>query len=650
MKRFPVLAPLLCMLPLALCAAVPLPEEPDERANWIANPSFEVGSAACPVDWVFLNQHETTTGSWDESSARSGARGVAVHGAGGLAYGRWITPYAIPLDPGQRYRFSYWYRGTGAQVYVQGRATAMDAKGVYTADLAQRYKIPLGATPPTPAWTRVAGEFSAPGYPSWAQLCLGGSGRDTAEFDDIRLARPGLLRLEPTSPLLLAPGAVSRFVVYAEELRDLAEADVAWQVQSAHFALRGVTRDAAGSRWILELAATNSGVADVELQATPAGGAPLRLSLPRIARIHGGTGGAFAFVAMTDLHFYRPGANERNEKFGRLAASVNALDPLFAVALGDQLEIHSGYRDEEKKFQVEAVREQLARLQMPLFMVAGNHEIDKNYEGAGTQWYFEKLLQVAPQFALEVDGTLLAGLDLTAPGLCDREHGAAFLRAGQADWISGLLGAYRGRLPILAAHVPPYNEFSEGADRDQFLTLLFTNHVRAFLAGHLHYTKDEWVRNPAADGAARPPWPAPQPLATSAEGTRRLADPANTVFLTTTTGSAFLLGGYAFNGYRYVLVRDQEIVWQDVLPISLGITRDAPAPNIVTYTVSNGAHKAVAGLPLRADLPAGSVRATLDGAPLPVQVTTNEAGRQIAWVQPDIATNRTVTITLRADR
>jgi hypothetical protein len=641
-----ILFPSLLLLSLGAHAA----DDPEGPANWISNPSFEVGSQACPVDWVFFNQHETTTGAWDGSAARSGAAGVAVRGAGGLAFGRWITPYGIPLEPGQRYRYAYWYRGTGAQVYVQGRASSLTPEGLYTVDLARRFKTPLGATPATTEWTRVAGEFVAPGYPSWAQLCLSGSGRDHCAFDDVFLSRPGLLVLEPRVPQVLPVGATVRLSLYAEELRDLEPAAVQWKVESGNFSLRTVERDPVRRCWNLQLEATRAGVADVAVQAARSGGTPLALQLPRWARVHDGTGGAFAFAALTDLHFYRPGRNERNEIFGRLADTLNALDPLFALSLGDQMEIHSGYRDEEKKQEVEAVREQLARVRVPLFQLAGNHEIDKSYEGAGTQWYAGKLLQVAPHFALEVDGALLAGVDLTAPGLCDREHGAAFLRAGQAEWLEGVLGSYTGRLPVLAGHVPPYNEFSESADRDQFLALLFKHRVRAFLAGHLHYTKDEWVRNPAADGAVRPPWPAPQPLARSADGTRRLADPANTVFLTTTTGSAFLLGGYPFNGYRYLLVRDQQIVWQDVLPVSLGIARSEPAPNVVTYAVSNGPHKAVSALPLRADLPPGRVQATLDGAPLPVQVTTNGAGRLVAWVQPDIATNRTVTVTLRSDR
>ncbi|MBU0678984.1 MAG: metallophosphoesterase [Verrucomicrobia bacterium] len=636
---------------LSLCLAAPARalDNLPEAANWIANSSFEVGSGDCPVDWKFFNQHEVITGTWDGSSAHSGAQGVAVHGDGGLAYGRWLTPYRIPFEPGERCRVSFWYRGAGAQVYLQGRASSLNVSGIYSNNLTKYYKTMLGPTPATSDWTYVETEFAAPDYPSWAQLCLGGSGRDTCEFDDIMLARTGLVLIDPTSPLLTAPGATNHFTFYAEELRDHATNTVIWQVESDHFALQSVSLDATQKLWTLEVIATNTGVADIIFLAATNGSPSVSLSLPRAARVHAGTGGAFAFTVMTDLHFYRPGSNERNDKFGKLADSLNALDPLFAISLGDQLEIHSGYRDEEKKYEVAAVQEQLARVEVPLFKVAGNHEVDKSYEGSGTQWYFEKLMQVTPYFSLEVDGTLIAGVDDSAPGNCAREHGGAFLRDGQAAWVSDLLGSYTGRMPILCAHISPYTEFANSADRDQLMTIIFTNRVRAFLAGHLHYTKDEWVRNPVADGGLGPPWPTPTLLTNSAAGTLKLADASNTVFLTTTTGSAFLLGGSPFNGYRYLLVRDQAIVWQDVLPISLSVTRTTPADNIVTYYLTNGVDKAITGLPLRADLPDGTVTATLDAAPLAVDVTTNSMARLIVWVQPDIPTGTTATVSIRSD-
>lgn len=616
-----------------------------EAANWIANPSFEVGSQDCPVDWVFLNQHEATTGSWGASDARTGRQGVGLRTQTGMAYGRWITPYAIPFGPATKGRVSFWYRGTGAQVYLAGQASSLAPDGRYESDLSKTFKLALGPTPATSEWTCVEAEFTTPGYASWAQLTLGVHGKGECSFDDVTLTRAGLLLVEPATAWLAGVGETNRLVVYAEELRNVDPAGVTWQVDSAVYRLLRVTPEPAKKTWALDIVATRPGVADITIQAIPRDGAPLSLALPRAARAYEPTGGTFAFVAMTDLHFYRPGANERNEKFGRLAGSVNALDPLFALSLGDQLEIHSGLRDEEKKLRVMAAREQLARVEAPLFLLAGNHEIDKTYEGAATQWYHEKLLGAAPNYAFQVDGTLFAGFDVTSPGLCQREHGASFQRAGQAEWLARQLGTYTGRLPIVAAHITPYTEFVDGSERDFLMNLLFTNRVRAYLSGHLHYTQDRWVRNPAADGKAGPSWPEPRPLTNSAI----LADPGNTAFLTTTTGSAFMLGDVKMNGYRYVLVRDQEIVWQDVLPLSLSIARENPAPNRVVYTLSNGVDKAVSGLPLRADLPPGKVTATRNGVPLAPRVTVRPDGRQAVWVQADVATQAVVRVEVQAD-
>ena len=617
-----------------------------EAANWIANPSFETGGQDCPVDWVFLNQHESTTGSWGTSEARTGRQGVGLQAHTGMAYGRWITPYAIPFSPGTKGRVAFWYRGTGAQVYLAGQASSLALDGRYEADVSKTFKLLLGPTPATSEWTYVEAAFVTPGYASSAQLTLGVMGKGACSFDDVMLTRAGLLLVEPTTAWLARVGETNRLVVYAEELRNADPAEVTWTVDALAYRLLRATPDPVRKAWILEVVATRPGVADLTIQATPPGGAPLTLPLPGVARVHEGTGGAFAFVAMTDLHFYRPGTNERNEKFGRLADSVNALDPLFALSLGDQLEIHSGLRDEEKKLRVMGAREQLARIQVPLFLLAGNHEIDKTYEGAATQWYHEKLLGAAPYYAFQVDGALFAGFDVSSPGLCQREHGASFLRAGQAEWLARQLSTYTGRLPIVAAHISPFTEFVDGPDRDLLLTLLYTNRVRAYLSGHLHYTQDRWVRNPLADGKLGPPWPTPQPLTRS----DLLADPLNTAFLTTTTGSAFMLGDVKMNGYRYVLVRDQEIVWQAVLPISLTIARSSPAPNVVTYQLTNGNEAAMEGLPLRADLPPGKVTATLNNAALPAQIATNTAGQQVVWVQPSIAKGLSATITIRVDQ
>ena len=616
-----------------------------EAANWIANSSFEVGGQDCPVDWVFLNQHEATTGSWGASDARVGRQGVGLRTHTGMAYGRWITPYAIPFGPATKGRVSFWYRGTGAQVYLAGQASSLAPDGRYEADVSKNFKQVLGPTPATSEWTYVEAEFTTPGYASWAQLTLGVLGKGDCSYDDVKLTRAGLLLVEPNTAWLAGVGETNRLVVYAEELRNADPSGVVWQVDSSAYRLLRATPDPAKKTWVLDVVATRPGVADLIIQATPRGGAPLTLALPRVARVYEATGGTFAFVAMTDLHFYRPGANERNDKFGKLAGSVNALDPLFVLSLGDQLEIHSGLRDEEKKLRVMAAREQLARVQAPVFLLAGNHEIDKTYEGAASQWYHEKLLGAAPYYAFQMDGTLFAGFDVSSPGLCQREHGASFQRAGQAEWLARQLGSYTGRLPIVAAHITPFTEFVSGPDRDLLLTLLYTNRVRVYLSGHLHYTQDRWLRNPVADGKAGPPWQTPQLLTNSTV----LADPGNTVFLTTTTGSAFMLGDVKMNGYRYVLVRDQEIVWQDVLPLSLSIARDNPSPNRVVYSISNGVEKAVSGLPLRAELPAGKVTATINKTPVTPLVTVRPDGRQVVWVQADIPTQASVQVELRVD-
>ena len=640
---------MVCILWLGVSNAPALEALP-EAANWISNPSFETGSGACPVDWFFANQHELTVGSWTNTSAFSGSNGVRVTGQSGLAFGRWMTPYRMFLEPGKNYRFSYRYRGVGSTVYLLGHPAALGSNGLFQVNLSNNFKRVLGSGS-TSNWTYVETNYIAPGSGLWAQMCLVmETGNLLSEYDEIDMSRPGIVVLDPSGPLVTSVGKTNRVVVYVDELRTNTPATVTWTITSDNFALRGVEHDPTNMTWALLVESVASGVADVTLRAAPSVGSAITNRLLRFARVRPGADSTFAFAALADTQFYRPGPNERNDRFGQIAGSLNALDPAFAVALGDQMDDTRGMWDEDKKLVSDAVRQQLGRLNVPVFSLPGRHEIGKFYEGAQTRWFHEKYLQQPSCFAVEVDGTLIAGLDLTAVGDSERENGGAFLRAGQAAWFQSVLGAYTGRLSIVAGHVPVYGEFEDGADRDQLLGLLYTNRVRAVLSGYRHETVDQWIRNPHADGQTSAPWPTNVVvLADAAAGSLKLADASNTVFLSTVTACADLQGAATFHGYRYLLVRNQQIVWQDVLPLSLSITRSSSVPHTVTFRITNGNDKAVNGLPLRAELPYGLVTATLNGAPLAVDVTALPDGRKETWVQVDIATGTDAEIVLRSE-
>ncbi|MBU0678983.1 MAG: metallophosphoesterase [Verrucomicrobia bacterium] len=619
-------------------------------ANWISNPSFETGSADCPVDWFFANQQETTTGGWTNASAHSGSGGARITGQTGLSFGRWMTPYRMYLEPGKRYRVSFWYRGNGAGVHLIGHPVTLDANGSFQVNLYNNYKRVIASGLSSASWTYFETNFVASGSGIWAQLCLVmETGNKTAEFDDVAIARPGLVVIDPIAPAVTALGMTNSIVVYCDTLRTNDLSTVDWSIDSTNLTLRSVALDTTNRTWTLGLEATAAGVADLTLRATPDGGSLITNRLARFARVRPGTGGPFAFAVVADAQIYQSVASERNERFGQMAASLNALDPLFAISLGDQMDESAGLWDEEKIMIADAGRTQFGRLACPLFALPGLHESDRFYEGSQTRWYHEKYLKRPAYFSLEVEGTLIAGVDTTPVGAAERESGGGFLRLGQAEWLAAVLGSYTGRLPIVAGHVAPYDEFGAEADRDLYLGLLYTNRVRAVLAGHRHETLDQGIRNPAVDGQTSPPWSSNlTTLADAAAGIAMLADPSNTVFLTTVTACADLQGAATFRGYRYLLVRDQQIAWQDVLPLSLSVTCSSSAPNTVTFHLTNGSDKAVSGLPLHVELPAGVASAELNGSPLVVQATTLPGGRQEVWAQADIGTNMTAEVVFRS--
>ncbi len=621
-------------------AAASLHAEVPAAANLISNPSFEEGEDNDPVDWAYFLQHEKTTGTSDASAAHTGARGASVKGEGGVSFGRWITPYRIPLEAGTKYRVSFWYRGKGGEVYLFGHPAQLTSSGKLTLKLNSPFKISVAKPAQADVWTFVEAEITSPGSTSWAQLALSGSARDTVAFDDISIERAGLTLLEPRIPQVVPPGTAVTLKFNSPELRSAAAGSVTWKTGTGTV-FKSATKNAADNTWDVVVEPQSDAALDIE--AAVGTGKPVKLNIPKFFRVTPpGSENLFAFAAITDAHFYRPGTNERNTTFARVAATLNALDPLFVISLGDQMEIHSGQRDEDKKWICEAVRQQLATVTAPVFTVAGNHEIDRAYEGPGTRWYQEKYLGQPRFWDFRVGKALFAGLDVSTPGIAAREHGASFLDPAQDARLDALLSAPREAPPIIAAHISPFNEWTDLPDRDRFLSLLLGKKAGVLLTGHTHYTSDVAVTN----GQTAPPWPAPEPLADPAAAQAALDAPNKTTILTTTSVCAFRLGTEKLLGFRYLLVRDGKVTWQDVLPSSLEVTRDQPSPATVNFTIKTTPEKALAGLPLMARLPAGSISATVDGQSAPCTTQNLSDGSVLALVQADVAAGATATATI----
>lgn len=621
-----------------------MPPDVAEAVNLLANPSFEEGSDLSPVDWVFVNQCQRMAGHWVGESARSGRQCVSVEGDGGLAYGRWMTACRLPIEAGKRYRLGFWYKGHGGSVYLLGNECLFDAgSGVLTENLGHAYQTVVVKTEPSDEWRFYTGDFTAPDYPSWARVCLAGGGRETCFFDDVSLVPSGLHLVMPRSPMLCETGGTVTVEMRFEPETAVTEAPVDWGVSTPGLRLVRATADPARKTWRLDLQPVTPGLKDLAIHCRR-GGTDFTLTRRNFLRAHPPLHGTFAFAVFTDAHLYRPGVNERNELFGRFTALANTLDPLFALGLGDQMEISSGATDTQKKWIAEAVREQLGRLSVPVCVVAGNHEIDKTVEGAGTRWYQEKYFGQPACQGFEAGGWFFAGIDTTVGGIYGRDHGGGFVHPGQSAWLdSALRSAHERGLPaVLWTHVPPYGEFPDGQERDHLLGLVYSNDVRLVLSGHIHNTLSQCTSNPFKAGRVAPPWPKPETLPDCATAVARLANPVNTLFLTTTTVSAFLLGGSRFNGFLYVWVREGRIAWVDTIPLSLSLVEERKSKDSKRFRIHNGPEKALTGLPLRLDTLPGRFTVLSGGRELPVVKLAGSC-----WVQVDVPAGGEITLDVR---
>jgi 3',5'-cyclic AMP phosphodiesterase CpdA len=596
-------------------SADPMPHglELDGPHNWISNPSFEDGEDNDPVDWCFFREHEDSIGRCGPGLGRNGSGGVSIAGRGGLSFGRWITPYRIPLNPATSYRVSFWYRGQGAQVTIVGHQVEMDGDGRLSTDLMNPFQRVISSPKASDSWQFVEATFTTPGKPLWGQLCLSVKGRNECGFDDISLERPGLSLLAPTIPQLCPTGTRQSMRLHAPELVSLEEAAVTWEVGEG-LTLFAARKDVASASWILDIVVDKS--CDLEIRARPLGGTTLTITRPQFFRTLANPDHTlFTFAAITDTHFYRPGANERNDLFAGIAATINALDPAFVLSLGDQMEAHNGRRDEDKKLICHAITEQLGKLSMPVFAIAGNHEIDRSYEGAGTRWYHEKYLGFPRFWSFDIGDVRFAGVDVSSPGMASREHGASFLDARQDQWLETVLTPKEHSLTVVAGHISPFGEWANRPDRDRFLSLLLGNRVDLYLCGHTHYTHDVAVPH----GQHAPPWPRPVECGPAGFMSRDERADKTMTLLTTTTTCAFPLSEQRTRGYRYLLVHGGRVVWQDVLPPSLQVTRQTMTDGRLEMLIRNGEEKALKGLPLVAQMPAPA-RVTVDGKPVPCEM------------------------------
>ena len=195
---------------------------------------------------------------------------------------------------------------------------------------------------------------------------------------------------------------------------------------------------------------------------------------------------------LSDPHIVAPGGSPRTPAgFGpvdtavflaRAIAAVDRLDPLpdVTVITGDLVD-----RGEPAEYQ--RLRDLLAPLRMPVYVIPGNHDAREPLRAAfGADGYLSGDGFI--QYAVEDYPLRLVALDTLVPG---KHHGE--LCADRLDWLDRTLAAAPDRPTLVMMHHPP---FVTGIDyMDKFglentagLAAVIARHpqVERILCGHLH--------------------------------------------------------------------------------------------------------------------------------------------------------------------
>jgi 3',5'-cyclic-AMP phosphodiesterase len=190
---------------------------------------------------------------------------------------------------------------------------------------------------------------------------------------------------------------------------------------------------------------------------------------------------------ISDTHITRPatllmGVVDTAAAFQRAVAALNRLDPSpdLAVLTGDLVE-----NGEAKEYSY--LRELVAPLRMPLFVIPGNHDarepMREAFIGDG---YLSR--QGFLSYVIEDYPLRIIALDTLVPG-----EGGGVLTTDQLRWLDDVLGAAPARPSIIMMHHPPFLTGIRRMDQAGLSdSLAFAEVVRRYpkieriLCGHLH--------------------------------------------------------------------------------------------------------------------------------------------------------------------
>jgi 3',5'-cyclic AMP phosphodiesterase CpdA len=202
------------------------------------------------------------------------------------------------------------------------------------------------------------------------------------------------------------------------------------------------------------------------------------------------------FIAqISDTHILlpedpHPAASLRGDCLRRTVADVNTLQPDAVILTGDTVQ-HG--RPEEYA----VLRELLAPLQAPLYLVPGNRDDKDALRAAFADLTYLPVDGEFLHYVIEDHDTRLVGIDSTLAG----ERKGRFCEARQA-WLDATLGEQPDRPTLLFIHHPPFDvgDHYIGGYRHQeeadALEAIVAKHsqVVGLLCGHVHWpVMREWA-------------------------------------------------------------------------------------------------------------------------------------------------------------
>ncbi len=194
---------------------------------------------------------------------------------------------------------------------------------------------------------------------------------------------------------------------------------------------------------------------------------------------------------ITDIHA-RPRGQACYRKSETNMLLSRAVDALLALSTPPDAVIVTGdVADQRDEREYRVAKQQLDRLPMPVFLLAGNHDDSKRLKTVFNDYYG---MREGPadrtRYSTAIGSVKLIVLDSVVPGA---PHGE--LGADQLEWLEGELASGAGKAAVIALHHPPVDlgirhmDAMKLIDGDAFGEIVSRhNNVERVICGHLHRT------------------------------------------------------------------------------------------------------------------------------------------------------------------